>query len=37
MDQLFINRFSIANLVLNVGGGNVGIGVVSPTEKLDVG
>lgn len=35
-DKLFINYGSSTNVSLCYGGGNVGIGTISPTQKLDV-
>lgn len=35
-DNLFINYGSTTNVSLCQGGGNVGIGTISPTQKLDV-
>lgn len=35
-DNLFINYGSSTNVSLCQGGGNVGIGIVTPTQKLDV-
>ena len=35
-DNLFINYRSSTNVSLCLGGGNVGIGILTPTQKLDV-